>query len=281
MNEQINEWKNEWMTSVVINWLQINNVIISARITWGKPVSHPTKPIHKPVLRFVYQNNMRISFECILRQARRQGGKFTKQQIIVIPQHFWPEVKYSLKTSFKFHLIRWNSNDVFVHYCGFNSSMKYKFFWNSHSIWFESSRQKWFIVWPHSMCSNLPKKSHLQTHIYLFVDISWGSANCPTLLHSPSLVAIGLTVGFDTWPPIGWHHPLVIDWFIYSLVSSVALHYGSRDRWEFPPFLRPPRQSHCTALPLGLCKRTVKESTTDRSTDQVSEGTLTNQWLRH
>ena len=32
------------------------------------------------------------------------------------------------------------------------------------------------------------------------------------LLHSPSLVAIGLLVGYETWPPIGWHHAFVIGW---------------------------------------------------------------------
>ena len=30
------------------------------------------------------------------------------------------------------------------------------------------------------------------------------------LLHSPSLVVIGLYVGYETWPGIGWHHPFVI-----------------------------------------------------------------------
>ena len=30
------------------------------------------------------------------------------------------------------------------------------------------------------------------------------------LLHSPILVAIGLSVGQETWPPVRWHHPFVI-----------------------------------------------------------------------
>ena len=37
------------------------------------------------------------------------------------------------------------------------------------------------------------------------------------LLHSHSLMAVGLSVGYGTWPPIGWHHPLMIGWFRYSL----------------------------------------------------------------
>ena len=40
------------------------------------------------------------------------------------------------------------------------------------------------------------------------------------LLHSPSLVAVGLSSGCETWPPIGWHHPFVIGW--------------SKDRWALP-----------------------------------------------
>ena len=30
------------------------------------------------------------------------------------------------------------------------------------------------------------------------------------LLHSPSLVATGLSVGYETWPPIGWHRAFMI-----------------------------------------------------------------------
>ena len=47
------------------------------------------------------------------------------------------------------------------------------------------------------------------------------------LLNSPSLVAIGLSVGYETWPPIGWHHAFVIDWSKYRLgLPSAPLHYG-------------------------------------------------------
>ena len=46
---------------------------------------------------------------------------------------------------------------------------------------------------------------------------------CPRLLHSPRLVAIG----YETWPPIGWHHPFGIGWSKYRLgLPSAPLHYG-------------------------------------------------------
>ena len=45
------------------------------------------------------------------------------------------------------------------------------------------------------------------------------------LLDSPSLE--GLSVGNETWPPIGWHHPLVIGWSEYRLgLPCAPLHYG-------------------------------------------------------
>ena len=33
------------------------------------------------------------------------------------------------------------------------------------------------------------------------------------LLHSSNLVAIRLPVGYETWPPIGWHHTF-FDWLV-------------------------------------------------------------------
>ena len=47
------------------------------------------------------------------------------------------------------------------------------------------------------------------------------------LPHSPHLVVIGLSVGYETWPPIGWQHIFVIGWSKYRLVlHSAPLHYG-------------------------------------------------------
>ena len=87
------------------------------------------------------------------------------------------------------------------------------------------------------------------------------------LLHSPILVALGLSVGYETWPPIGWHHPFVIGWCKYRPgLPRVAMHCGFM--WlvgisiVFGGHWQPP----CTALtagkclPLALCKETVKES---------------------
>ena len=89
------------------------------------------------------------------------------------------------------------------------------------------------------------------------------------LLHSPSLVATGLSVGYETWPPsqlagiiLLWLGGLKIDWD--CLVPHCIM--GSHDQWEFQLFFRPQWQSLCTALtagnclPLGLCRGTVKES---------------------
>ena len=53
------------------------------------------------------------------------------------------------------------------------------------------------------------------------------NALCTRLLHSPSLVAIGLSVGYETWPLIGRHHPFVIGWSKDKLgLPSAPLHYG-------------------------------------------------------
>ena len=87
------------------------------------------------------------------------------------------------------------------------------------------------------------------------------------LLHSPRLVAIGLTIsGVQGLQLAGitilWLVGLNIDWG--CLVPHCIM--GSRNQLEFPPFSRPQGQSLCTALTtgkclsLGLCKGTVKES---------------------
>ena len=46
-----------------------------------------------------------------------------------------------------------------------------------------------------------------------FVNSRWLIAcwhlTLPRLLHSQSLVALGLSMRYETWPPNGWHHPFV------------------------------------------------------------------------
>ena len=86
-------------------------------------------------------------------------------------------------------------------------------------------------------------------------------------LRSPSLVAIRLSVVYETWSPIGWHQAFVIGWSRYrSGLPSAPLHYDITWPVGIPTVFRPQWQSLCTALtagkclPLGLCKGTVKES---------------------
>ena len=45
----------------------------------------------------------------------------------------------------------------------------------------------------------------------------WYIWDQPRLLHGLSLVDVGLSVGDETRPPIGWHRPYVIGWFKYRL----------------------------------------------------------------
>ena len=47
------------------------------------------------------------------------------------------------------------------------------------------------------------------------------------LLHSLSLVAVGLSMGYETWLRIGWHHPFMIGWCKYRLgLPHVTMHFG-------------------------------------------------------
>ena len=85
------------------------------------------------------------------------------------------------------------------------------------------------------------------------------------LLHTPSLVAVGLEVGYETWPLIGWRRFYMIGWAKYwlGLPQSQSI-VGSRDPVKFPLFFLGHWQSPWTALtagiclPLGLCKETDK-----------------------
>ena len=96
----------------------------------------------------------------------------------------------------------------------------------------------------------------------------WLPSPCkPRLLHKPSHVAVGLSVGYAAWSPINRHHPFMIGLSKYRFgIASVAMDYGLT--WPVGIFtiVRYHWQSLCTALmackclPLGLCKETVKES---------------------
>ena len=78
------------------------------------------------------------------------------------------------------------------------------------------------------------------------------------LLHSPRLVAVGLSAG-------GMAHAYgSCDWLIYIDwgLPHIQCIMDSHERWEFPLFCKGHWQSPCTALTAGLvlCKETVKES---------------------
>ena len=63
-----------------------------------------------------------------------------------------------------------------------------------------------------------------------------GNVTNSWLLHSPSLVAVGLSVGHETWPPISWHHLLVIYCSKYRLgLPQSQWIVSSRDWWKFLP----------------------------------------------
>ena len=72
------------------------------------------------------------------------------------------------------------------------------------------------------------------------------------LIHSPSLVAVRLWVGYDTWTPIGWHHAFVIGLFSYRLgLPQFAVQCGLMWLLGISVFYRGHRQSPCTALMAG------------------------------
>ena len=87
------------------------------------------------------------------------------------------------------------------------------------------------------------------------------------LLHSLSLVAVGLLVGNATWPPNGYHRQFLIGW---SNCTGWGITWpqwilGPSNRWEFLPFIKRQKLSPCTARKKGLClqfelyKETVEE----------------------
>ena len=96
------------------------------------------------------------------------------------------------------------------------------------------SQSKWriyvpsFAEWPQWQTS-ISGSQMFKTHFFdaLLLEAIASIASMSRLLHSPSLVAIGLSVGYETWPPIGWHHAFVIGWSKYRLgLPSAPFHYG-------------------------------------------------------
>ena len=102
--------------------------------------------------------------------------------------------------------------------------------------------------------------------------------NWNRLIHSPRLVAVGRSVGYNNT----WHHPFLIGWFKYKLgLPQLQWIVGSCNWWEFLQFLKatdsPYAQPFCVLL--GLCKKTVKESRTWKyPTDYHTTYQLTGPW---
>ena len=99
------------------------------------------------------------------------------------------------------------------------------------------------------MVNNIRKYSGINTCM-LLVSGLWLCKHSRQL-HSPSLVAIGRSVGYETWPPIlywmalhfcNWLS-LNMDWDCVQLNCIMS----SCTQWEFPLFFRFQWQSPCTA----------------------------------
>ena len=105
------------------------------------------------------------------------------------------------------------------------------------------------------------------------------------LFHSPNLVVIGPSMGYEIDLPIGWHHLFVIGWPKYRLgLRYVPLHYMLIRPGEFPSFSKHQWQSLCTALMTGkclssvLCMGTVKKSSARIYTSKTRRQITTWSW---
>ena len=83
---------------------------------------------------------------------------------------------------------------------------------------------KWFIIswtplskfkWNFNQFSNIFIQGNLRRNVVHFVQASLPCTH--RLLHSPNLEARGLSVGYETRPPIGCLHSFVIGWSKYRL----------------------------------------------------------------
>ena len=116
----------------------------------------------------------------------------------------------------------------------------------------------------------------LSNRCSVFIGVHPGCVGCTSyvvyrLLQSLSLVAVGLSVGYETWLVLSavWLADLNIDGetpWLHWILGNLQCVVGSCDWWKFLPCSKAHWQSPCTAptagiyLPLGLCKETVKES---------------------
>ena len=64
-------------------------------------------------------------------------------------------------------------------------------------------------------------------------------------------MALGPTLGYDTWPLTGWNHPSVISWSKHRLgMPQLQWIVGSCDKWESLQFLEATDKS----LVVPLCQ---------------------------
>ena len=98
---------------------------------------------------------------------------------------------------------------------------------HNFAVSFVVSQNKLLNKQPSSCCLRCPKRSlMIGNHCLGKTCVRWLLFH-DRLLHSPNRVAVGLSVWYETWPPIGWHHPAVISWSRYRLgLPRVAMHCG-------------------------------------------------------
>ena len=136
---------------------------------------------------------------------------------------------------------------------------------NRHSI--HKGRTMWVVLPSDYIIMHLPFKMFAVYQQWLQGVQEVTITEFSRLIHSPSLVAVGLAVWYETWDVIGWHCPFVIG-SLNNRLWLCVLHsiVGSHDPYDFSPFFRDHWQSLCTAvmtgkwLLLGLCKEIVKYS---------------------
>ena len=111
--------------------------------------------------------------------------------------------------------------------------------------------------------------SQCGTNRWLLIQVEAPTAQI-TLLHNPSLEVIGLSAGYETWHPIGWHHHFVIGWFKDKLgLSSAPLDYGLMWPMGIPPVFQTTVTAplHC---PNGFSKQPAHKKQQSRSPKQTS-----------
>ena len=79
------------------------------------------------------------------------------------------------------------------------------------------------------------------------------------LLNNLSLLAIGQSVGYETWPPIGWHKTFVIGWSKYMLglpkSQWIAGSHIFKEQWHSPPTALTAGKLPAVRVVRGDCER--------------------------